>query len=200
MILRSTLAALALALAATTATAHHTEEHGEQAEAPAIGPVIGAAAPALSVIGPDGAAPTLESLSGTNGTIIAFVRSADWCPFCKRQLVELSGAVANLEATGWQLAGLSYDAPDTLTAFASASDISYPLLSDEGSTTIKAFGLLNEEHAPDSRVYGIPHPALVFIRNDGTVAAVLREDGYRTRPTIELIQSTIANLANTSDE
>lgn len=194
MSLRLFLASFALATAPLMATAHHTEKHGAEADLHAIGPVLDAPAPALAAIMTDGTPATFEALSGEQGTIIAFVRSADWCPYCQRQLVELSKADETISKTGWQVVGLSYDSAETLKAFGERSSISFPLLSDEGSETIKAYGLLNEEHEPGSRVYGIPHPALVFVRKDGTVAAVLREEGYRERPEIDVITSKITEL------
>lgn len=185
-----------LALIAAPASAHHTEKHGAEEEtAHSIGPVIGAPAPAFTVIGADGTPVTLASLSGQSGTIVSFVRSADWCPFCKKQLIELNAQQESFAAAGWQLVGVSYDAPEKLAKFAGKSEISYPLLSDTNSATIKAFGLLNEEVAPDSRSYGIPHPALVFIGADGTVRAVLREEGFRDRPSAEVIEEAIKRLA-----
>ena len=187
-------AVLAMPLAAMS---HHDENHGTKAEQTSIGPVIGAQAPALTAIASDDGTPaSLETLSGTSGTIISFVRSADWCPFCKRQLIELSAAEADISASGWSIVGLSYDSPEKLAAFAAMSGIKFPLLSDTGSVTIKAYGLFNEEVAANSRSYGIPHPALVFVGADGTVEAVLREEGYRKRPSLEVIEETIARLAN----
>jgi peroxiredoxin len=41
------------------------------------------------------------------------------------------------------LAAISYDPPDTLAAFSRQRGITFPLLSDAGSSTIKAFGIVN---------------------------------------------------------
>jgi peroxiredoxin len=41
------------------------------------------------------------------------------------------------------LAAISYDPPETLAAFSRQRGITFPLLSDVGSSTIKAFGILN---------------------------------------------------------
>ena len=195
MIIRSVTLALALIATALPAAAHHDENHGATEEAAAIGPVIGAPAPAFAALNAEGAPVTLESLAGTNGTIVSFVRSADWCPFCKKQLIELNEQESAFAAAGWQLVGISYDSPEKLARFAGKSNISYPLLSDKDSATIKAFGLLNEEYGPESKAYGIPHPALVFIGSDGTVREVLREEGFRDRPSQEIIEEAIVALS-----
>jgi len=35
---------------------------------------------------------TLETLKGSKGTVLLFYRSADWCPYCKGQLIQLQSA------------------------------------------------------------------------------------------------------------
>ena len=166
----------------------------EQAAPAQVGPTVGAPAPALAAVASDGAGATLASVSGQNGVALVFVRSADWCPFCKTQLVDLEPAAEGLAAAGWPVAAISYDAPETLAGFKADKGLSYTLLSDEGSAMIDAFGLRNAEVKAGSRFDGIPHPAVVFIRKDGAVAAVLREEGYRDRPQVEAIQATAALL------
>lgn len=195
MIIRSATLALALIATALPASAHHDEQHGAETELAQIGPVIDAPAPAITASNTDGSALDLSAVAGSKGTIISFVRSADWCPFCKRQLIELNAESENILESGWQVVGLSYDTPEKLETFSGQSNISFPLVSDTGSETIKAFGLLNEEVNEESRAYGIPHPALVFIDTNGVVKAVLREEGYRDRPSIDAVNETIASLA-----
>ena len=194
MSIRLIAAAFAISAGALPAIAHHDDNHGVEVETASIGPVIGALAPTVTAVTADGSPASLAAISGSSGVIVAFVRSADWCPFCKKQLIELNEAETDIWANGWQVVGLSYDAPEKLAEFKGKSNITFPLFSDADSTTIKAFGLLNEEVDADSRSYGIPHPALVFIGNDGTVRAVLREESFRTRPSIDLINETIETL------
>lgn len=158
------------------------------AEAPAaIGPAIGSPAPFGELTLADGTPADLSALAGTRGTVAVFFRSADWCPYCKKQLKELEAAKAPLADRGWSLIAISYDAPEKLARFAGKSDVSYPLLSDPNSDTIKAFNLLNTEMKPGARTYGVPHPAVVFVGADGAVKAVLREEGYKNRPTNEAV-------------
>ena len=182
---------------ASLATAHHDTNHGEEAAQATIGPVIDAPAPAFSGVSMSGDAISLENVAGAQGTIIVFVRSADWCPFCKRQLIELSGVASGFADKGWETVGISYDSPEKLENFSGSSNISFPLVSDTNSSTIKAFGLLNEEVNPESRSFGIPHPAVVFIDSTGVVKAVLREEGYRTRPSVESISAIVEKLSAT---
>lgn len=60
---------------------------------------------------------TLDSLMDEK-RVVFFFRSVAWCPFCQAQLIELNGGVEPMAKRGFRLAGLSYDAPDVLEAFA----------------------------------------------------------------------------------
>lgn len=57
--------------------------------------------------------------------------------------MELQSQVKQLRDKGLGLATISYDPVETLAAFAKAHDITFPMLADVGSVTIKKFGLLN---------------------------------------------------------
>lgn len=188
-----TLAALMALLPATGAVLPLTA-HAEEAVRGDAGPTIGAAAPFGALLDAAGAPVDMSALAGSRGTVVAFVRSAEWCPFCKKQLADLETAKAPLAEQGWSLVSVSYDAPEKLAAFAAANPVSYPLLSDPGSETIKAFNLLNKEMAEGTRTYGIPHPALVFVGSSGKVEAVLREESYRDRPANEAVIAQAARL------
>jgi peroxiredoxin len=55
--------------------------------------------------------------------------------------VELQGRHAELTASGIGAAAISYDSPEVLADFAERR-ITFPLVSDEGSETVTAFGIL----------------------------------------------------------
>ncbi|MEL6753937.1 MAG: peroxiredoxin family protein [Pseudomonadota bacterium] len=180
-------AACALALSLSLSAPAFADGHSDSENAEMmIGPKVGAVAPSLDstvAVTADGVTPA----AAENGRVLVFVRSADWCPFCKTQLVELEEIAGPLSEAGWALEAISYDSPEILSEFATDNDLTFTLRADEGSAVITEFGLLNTDVREGSRSYGIPHPAVVFIRDKGTVAAVLREEGYRTRPSIDAI-------------
>jgi len=190
------LPAAAGAQEATDATLNAKATQAEQAamaEEMRVGPVVGQPAPVVSVVGTEGAV-SFTDLAGEKGTVVAFFRSADWCPFCKKQLIDLKEAAAPLAADGWTLVGVSYDSPETLADFKSAKELPYNLYSDTGSAAIDAFDLRNPDVPAGSRYDGIPHPAIVFIAADGTVKAVMREEGYKNRPAVDAILDMAAAL------
>lgn len=57
--------------------------------------------------------------------------------------MELQSQVKELRAKGLGLATISYDKVEPIAAFAKEHNITYPMLSDMGSVTIKRFGVLN---------------------------------------------------------
>ncbi len=96
-----------------------------------------------------------------------------------------------IEATGGQLVGISYDSEAILKRFATKSAITFPLLSDAGSKTIEAFGILNQE-APD-RWKGIPYPGTFIIDAKGVIRAKLFLEGYKERHAPEAIIEALKN-------
>jgi len=76
-----------------------------------------------------------------------------------------------------------------LAKFADKSKITFPLLSDEGSKVIEAYGILNKE--AEGRAKGIPHPMTFLVDKQGVIRAKLFHEGYAKRHTSQdLIQAS----------
>jgi peroxiredoxin len=82
-----------------------------------------------------------------------------------------------LRAAGIQIVGISYDPVDVLNEFSDTEDIPFPLLSDEGSRTIRAYGL----HFKG----GLPHPATLLVDANGVIRGKLLKEGYVARHTCD---------------
>ena len=185
---RSLMAASALLL--TGATAFADDDSAETSNMVCV--EAGTRAPAVAALTVSGDAVDLAGITGENGAVLVFSRSLDWCPYCKAQALELETVKADLEAAGWSLNLITYDSPETLAGFASEKSLTYTLLSDTESATIDAFGLRNTEVSAGSRFDGIPHPAIVYIRANGEVAGVQKEEGYKDRPPTEGIPQLVS--------
>ena len=139
----------------------------------------------LALMNQKSTATNFKELAGENGLVLFFIRSADWCPYCQVQLLDLrKGEADPIIDAGYNIAIISYDAPEKLTKFATRYSFDFPMLSDQNSETIKAFGILNEDFAPDHFAYGVPHPHIYVVNKDKTIKAVLSEEGYKRRPEI----------------
>jgi peroxiredoxin len=122
----------------------------------------------------------LKTLLAKGPVALVFVRSSDWCPFCRRQLQDLQKDLEAIEATGARLVAVSYDSPAANAAAAAKLGLTFPLLSDPGSKIIDAYGIRN--HEAKGRGVGIPHPVVYIVDEQGTIRVKLMRDSYRTRP------------------
>lgn len=160
-----------------------------------VGPSVGSTVPALSVTNLQGAPVALPELSGKNGLVLVFFRSAKWCPFCQKQLIELKESTGPLAERGYRLAAISYDPADVLRQFTGKWGIPYPLLSDTGSKTIDAWKLRDVSYKPDSYAWGVPYASIYVIAPDGTLKAKLAEENFRVRPPLGVILTTIDGMS-----
>ena len=143
----------------------------------------------------NGTQQTLETLSGQKGITLVFVRSADWCPYCQSQILDLNDSAGEFEQKGYPLVVLSYDSVEKLGKFNKKHQVDITLLSDPMSSVIRDFGILNMEHAKGSFAYGVPHPAVYVIGKDGTIQAKYTEEGYKKRPAKQSILGGIEGLS-----
>jgi peroxiredoxin len=113
-----------------------------------------------------------------------------------------------LQAKGLGLASISYDPPEVLSAFAKQHGITFPMLSDVGSVTIRKFGLLNpvpewalgpskDDPAvqdevrkfvsvvrPNAAMIGVAFPGTLLLDRQGRVKTRYFEDFYIERNTV----------------
>jgi peroxiredoxin len=129
--------------------------------------------------------------------------------------VELQGRVTELQARGLGLAAISYDPPEILAAFSKQRGITFPLLSDVGSETIKRYGILNTVAmaltgpdasdpaladeikkyvsvvGPNPRMAGIAFPGTFILGRNGRVTSRFFEDFYIERNTVSSIMTRL---------
>jgi hypothetical protein len=95
--------------------------------------------------------------------------------------VELQAKLNEFLKQGLSVAAISYDSPAILKDFATRRGITFPLLSDQGSNTIRAFGILNEAVPAGTPFAGIPHPGTYIVDPSGRVTAKYFEEDYTQR-------------------
>lgn len=157
-----------------------------------LGPQVGTRVPDFTLLDQRGQARTLASLMGPRGLMLVFYRSADWCPYCKTQLAELQTRTADLVKSGIGVAAVSYDPVPILADFAKRRGITFPLLSDPGSATIKRYGILNTT-VPETnqQSYGIPFPGTFMLNTQGVVTTRFFEQAYQERSTVGSIMARL---------
>jgi peroxiredoxin len=138
-----------------------------------VGLPIGAQIPMFRALDQDGNEQTFDSIRGPNGAVIYFYRSADWCIYCRAQLVETEKSREHFRRNGLGVVGISYDSPEVLKRFADEHDIGFPLLSDPSSDMIRAFDVLDATALPGTPAYGVPYHGNYLIDGNGVVVAKL---------------------------
>ena len=182
-------AALAVALAFSLAA-----PRAASAAAWDVGPAVGSTVPPMHATDLKGAPVSVKDLSGKNGVVLIFFRSAKWCPYCQKQLMDMKDAPAALAQRGYRLAAISYDPTDVLAGFAEKRAIPYPLLSDTGSVTIDAWKLRDMRYKPDSFAWGVPYASIYVLSPKGVLRAKLAEEDYKVRPPLSAMLATIDGL------
>ena len=179
--------ACALGVAALVIVTAHGQQAGPRIEVARLGPQVGQVVPDFRLLDAQGRSWTRDSIVGPKGAMLVFSRSLDWCPFCKSQVVELQGRLGELQRQGLGLAVLTYDSPAILADFSRRRGITFPLLSDPGSQTIKAYGIFNTTVAATTSSFGIPFPGTFLIDRAGKVTARFFEEAYQERNTASTI-------------
>lgn len=146
-----------------------------------VGLRSGQKAPDFSAPDQFGKTQTLETLRGSKGTVLLFYRSADWCPYCKGQLIQLQAAKERFLEQGIKLAGISYDNVEILKYFSERRKIDFPLLSDPDSKIIRMYQVLNAEAVGPNA--GMARPGYFFIDPNGVIREKFFEAKYRERLT-----------------
>jgi peroxiredoxin len=146
-----------------------------------VGLRAGQKAPEFSARDQFGKTETLDTLRGSKGTVLLFYRSADWCPYCKGQLIQLQAAKERFEKQGIKLAGISYDSVEILKYFSDRRKIDFPLLSDPDSKIIRRYQVLNSEAVGPNA--GMARPGYFYIDPEGMIREKFFEAKYRERLT-----------------
>jgi hypothetical protein len=103
----------------------------------------------------------------------------------------LQGRLAELKAQGLGLAAITYDSVGVMADFSRRRGITFPLLSDPGSRTITAYGILNTTVEKESSNYGIPFPGTFVINRQGLVTGRFFEKAYQERTTVSTVLLTL---------
>ena len=105
--------------------------------------------------------------------------------------MELQSRYPDITRQGLGLVAISYDSAETHQRFAASRSITFPILSDPGSATIKQYGLLNQTVDPKSTTFGIPHPGTFIVDRKGVVVSRFFEDAYQERYTTATILNAL---------
>jgi len=152
------------------------------------GPAVGSTFPdALDLQDQTGKQQSLKALMGTKGAAIFFVRSADWCPFCKKQLADLNGRLAEFKALGLNVLSVSHDEVPQIAAYYQGQSIGYTMLADPQGTVVETLGIRDLQYADGSKAYGVARPMIFIVNPQLKITHKYAEESYRNRPDLNKV-------------
>ncbi len=164
-----------------------------------LGPPVGIKAPDIGTrLDQTGKPRTLNDVMGPKGLVLMFFRSADWCPYCQAQLIDVNGGYAEIEKRGYRVAALCYDSQIILQTFTAKRHIAYTFLSDPKSEVIDLYKLRDPQYAPGSKAYGVPRPIIFILDRGGIIRAKLSEESFKVRPPVTVVISKLDELGKGS--
>lgn len=152
------------------------------------GPAVGAIFPdELKLQDQSGKPQSLKVLMGKNGAALFFVRSADWCPFCKRQLADVNGRLAEFTALGLNVVSVSHDTVDLIAGYHSAQKIGYTMLADPNGDIVEKLGIRDLQYADGSKAYGVARPMIFIVNPQMKITHKYAEESIRDRPDLNKV-------------
>ena len=108
----------------------------------------------------------LEEFAGKNVVIAFFVAASS--PVCETELCSFRDSSADLKGLDSQVVAISNDGPFANKAFAEKNNISFPVLGDYTSNTIKNYGVLMPDllHIKD---YNAAKRSIFIVTKDGKI-------------------------------
>jgi len=114
---------------------------------------VGDAAPAFSLTDADGNTVSLSDFAGRK--VVVYFYPAASTPGCTKQACDFRDSLAELNAAGLDVVGISPDKPEKLAKFRDAEGLTFPLLSDPDRTVLTAWGAFGEKSMYGKTVQGV---------------------------------------------
>ncbi len=128
----------------------------------------GDTAPDFTLPDADGKPLSLQDLRGRKVVLYAYPAAST--PGCTTQACDFRDSLSSLQAAGYDVVGLSPDAPVKLARFRDAEGLTFPLLSDASKEVLTAYGAYGEKSLYGKTVTGVIRSTFV-IDESGTVTA-----------------------------
>ena len=127
----------------------------------------GDVAPGFALPTDDGGSVSLKDLRGRK--VIVYFYPAAMTPGCTKQACDFTDSFASLQSAGYDVLGISPDAPAKLAKFRERDSLSITLLSDTDRSVMKAYSAFGEKLLYGKTVEGVIRSTFV-VDEDGTIA------------------------------
>jgi len=126
----------------------------------------GDAAPAFSLSDDTGQTVSLSDFAGRK--VIVYFYPAAMTPGCTKQACDFSDSIDALRRDGYEVLGISKDAPAKLAKFRERDQLTITLLSDTDLAVHQAYGAYGEKKLYGKTVEGVLRSTFV-VEEDGTI-------------------------------
>ena len=130
----------------------------------------GESAPGFTLSDDRGASVSLSDFAGRK--VIVYFYPAAMTPGCTTQACDFSESIETLRNDGYEVLGISKDAPQKLAAFRERDHLTIALLSDPDLAVHRAYGAFGEKKLYGKTVEGVLRSTFV-VAEDGTLSHAL---------------------------
>lgn len=149
--------------------------------------LAGTQAPDFALLNSEGQKVSLSDYRGRNVIVYFYPEAAT--PGCTTEACDFRDSLAGLQSSGYEVLGISPDAPEKIAHFAGDFSLTFPLLSDEDHAVALAYGAWGEKLVNGEVVDGLVRSTVVLdgegkvkltqyqVKAQGHVAALKAELG-----------------------
>jgi thioredoxin-dependent peroxiredoxin len=112
----------------------------------------------------------LKDLRGRK--VVLYAYPAAMTPGCTTQACDFRDSLASLQAAGYEVIGISPDAPAKLAKFRDRDAITFPLVSDQDKSVLTAYGAFGEKQLYGKTVTGVIRSTFVIDENGAVEKAL----------------------------
>jgi peroxiredoxin Q/BCP len=127
-------------------------------------------APDFTLVDQDGSEVSLHDFAGRN--VVVYFYPAAMTPGCTKEACDFRDNLNSLTSAGYQVIGISKDAPATLAQFRDRDHLNFPLLSDTDLTVHKLYGAYGEKSLYGKLVTGVLRSTFV-VDAEGSIRLAL---------------------------
>jgi peroxiredoxin len=131
---------------------------------------------------------TLSKLRGQK-VVLAFFPAA-FTGVCEKELCTFRNNLADMNAVGGTVLGISVDSPFANKAFATKNEINFPILSDYTRSTVNAYGIAFDNFAGMAG-YVAANRAVFIVDETGTVTYEWIAPNLGTEPDYAAVQAAL---------
>ena len=107
--------------------------------------------------------------------------------------------IEEFKEAGVAITASTYDDIEQNAGFKNSEELSYALLSDQDAKTVTSLGILNEEYEEGSPRYGVSHPGVILVDDDGKVVLTRAEERFIDPESMDVLLEDVKELVARED-